>query len=77
MIPLRRPGHARVRFLASVTSETEARVALAAGADVIDCKDPASCALGRLAPATVRAIRVGPAVRSAVSATIGDLACDP
>jgi len=63
----------RPRFLASVTSAEEALTAAAAGAEIIDCKNPAAGALGALALPTVRAIvaAVGRAVP--VSATVGDL----
>jgi uncharacterized protein (UPF0264 family) len=67
----------RPRFLASVTSAEEARTAVAAGAEIIDCKNPSAGALGALPAETVRAITgaVGHAVP--VSATIGDLPADP
>ncbi len=67
----------RPRFLASVTSAPEALTALAAGAEIIDGKNPAEGALGALPHATVRAIveAVGHAVP--VSATIGDLPAIP
>ncbi len=63
-------------FLASVTSADEAEIALQGGADIIDCKDPASGALGALSLETVRDIvgRVGG--RASVSATVGDLPSD-
>lgn len=67
----------RPRFLASVTSAEEARTAVTAGAEIIDCKNPSAGALGALPAETVRAIVdvVGHAVP--VSATIGDLPVDP
>jgi uncharacterized protein (UPF0264 family) len=67
----------RPRFLASVTSTPEALTALAAGAEIIDAKNPAEGALGALPHATVRAIveAVGHAVP--VSATIGDVPAVP
>jgi uncharacterized protein (UPF0264 family) len=67
----------RPAFLASVTSADEAHVALSAGADVIDCKDPSTGALGALPAHLIRDIvaRVGSKV--CVSATIGDLPSDP
>lgn len=67
----------RPAFLASVTSADEAHVALSAGADIIDCKDPSAGALGALPTHLVREIvaRVGSKV--CVSATIGDLPSDP
>ena len=66
-----------VRFLASVSSESEAAVAALGGADIVDCKNPASGALGALPVATVRAIRAAVPRDIPVSATIGDLACEP
>jgi uncharacterized protein (UPF0264 family) len=67
----------RPRFLASVMSAPEALTALAAGAEIIDGKNPAAGALGALPHATVRAIveAVGHVVP--VSATIGDLPAIP
>ena len=67
----------RPRFLASVTSAPEALTALAAGAEIIDAKNPAEGALGALPHEIVRAIveAVGHAVP--VSATIGDLPAIP
>ncbi|MET1045636.1 MAG: (5-formylfuran-3-yl)methyl phosphate synthase [Hyphomicrobium sp.] len=64
-------------FLASVTNAGEADIAVAGGADIIDCKDPASGALGALGSDTVREIveRIGG--RLAVSATVGDLPSVP
>jgi uncharacterized protein (UPF0264 family) len=67
----------RPRFLASVTDAAEALTALAAGADIIDCKNPADGALGALPHVTVQAIVDAVAHRVPVSATVGDLAPDP
>jgi uncharacterized protein (UPF0264 family) len=69
-MPTGSPG--RPRFLASVTSVPEALIAVAAGAEIIDGKNPAEGALGALPHATVRSIveAVGHAVP--VSATVGD-----
>ncbi|HEY0145489.1 MAG TPA: (5-formylfuran-3-yl)methyl phosphate synthase [Methylovirgula sp.] len=64
-------------FLASVTNADEAEAALAGGADIIDCKDPASGALGALGADTVRDIVARIGGRLAVSATVGDLPSDP
>lgn len=69
----------KVRFLASVTSLDETVVAMAAGADLIDCKDPASGALGALPPAVVREIASSLAhsmSHARLSATVGDLPAD-
>jgi uncharacterized protein (UPF0264 family) len=67
----------KTRFLASVTTVDEALLAVAGGADIIDCKDPGQGALGALPVATVAAIRAAVPRRIPVSATIGDLAADP
>lgn len=67
----------RPRFLASVMSVAEALTAVAAGAEIIDCKNPAAGALGALPAQTVRAIVEAVAGRVPVSATIGDLAPRP
>ncbi len=64
-------------FLASVRSESEARLCASLGADIIDAKDPATGALGALADADVRAIRASVPAHIPVSATIGDLPADP
>lgn len=66
-----------VRLLASVTSEAEARLAAAEGADLIDCKDPATGALGALPCAIVARIRDAVPAHVPVSATIGDLPAEP
>jgi len=57
-------------LLASVLSSAEAAVALAGGADVIDCKDPARGALGALSLAEVAAIVAEVAGRKPVSAVV-------
>lgn len=64
-------------LLASVTSPQEARLALSAGASVIDCKDPSMGALGALPAATIEAIVEATGGRVLVSATTGDLPSDP
>jgi (5-formylfuran-3-yl)methyl phosphate synthase len=73
------PGGRRhhVRFLASVRDTGEAQLALSAGADVIDCKEPSRGALGALALDTVRAIRSAVPRHMPLSATVGDLVPDP
>ena len=60
-------------FLASVRDVAEAEIALLAGADIIDLKDPAQGALGAVDPATARSVVDVIAGRVPVSATIGDL----
>jgi uncharacterized protein (UPF0264 family) len=52
-------------------------VVLAGGADIIDAKEPASGALGRVEAAALRAILRGVDGRLPVSATIGDVALEP
>lgn len=64
----------RVRFLASVTSVEEARIAVAAGADLIDCKAPSQGALGALPLSLVARIRMVVGTAIPVSATVGDRA---
>lgn len=61
-----------VRLLVSVRDATEARLALRAGADLIDAKDPERGALGALPPDTVRAIVAAVAGRAVTSAVAGD-----
>jgi dihydroneopterin aldolase len=65
------------RMLASVSSQGEAEVALAGGADIIDLKDPARGALGALPEPRVRTIVDHVRRRRPVSATVGDLPMDP
>ncbi|HEY8128728.1 MAG TPA: (5-formylfuran-3-yl)methyl phosphate synthase [Hyphomicrobium sp.] len=67
----------RPAFLASVINADEADIALEGGADIIDCKDPASGALGALPTTTVREIVERVRRRLPVSATVGDLPSDP
>jgi uncharacterized protein (UPF0264 family) len=67
----------RVRMLASVRSAEEALVALQAGADLIDAKEPSDGVLGAVSPATLRAIVAATGGRRPVSATVGDLPADP
>jgi uncharacterized protein (UPF0264 family) len=74
-MPAGNPG--RPLFLASVVSAAEATAALAAGAEIIDCKNPSAGALGALPGETVRAIVKTVAGRVPVSATVGDLPPDP
>lgn len=61
------------QMLASVTHPEEALLALAGGADIIDCKDPGNGALGALPADMVEAIIDAVAGRRPVSATVGDL----
>ncbi|MGH8565547.1 MAG: (5-formylfuran-3-yl)methyl phosphate synthase [Gammaproteobacteria bacterium] len=64
-------------FLASVASVQEARVVMAAGADVVDLKAPARGVLGALPVALVRETVGFVAGRRTVSAATGDLPPDP
>ena len=63
------------RFLASVRNADEASLAIAGGADIIDCKEPACGALGALPLETIAEIVRGVAGVCPVSATIGDVPC--
>jgi dihydroneopterin aldolase len=64
-------------FLASVRDASEAELALSAGADLIDLKDPSQGALGALATDTVAECVQAIAGRAPVSATVGDLPMQP
>lgn len=59
-------------FLASVRNAPEACEAFAAGADVIDCKDPSAGALGRLNLDEIVSVVEAVGSLAPVSATIGD-----
>src|SRR5262245_15511290 len=61
-----------MRLLVSVVDAAEARVAAAAGADIIDVKDPSRGALGEAAPYVVRAVREATPSLLPVSAALGD-----
>jgi (5-formylfuran-3-yl)methyl phosphate synthase len=61
------------QFLASVRDAAEAEIALRAGADIIDVKEPGTGALGAVDRPATRAIVKAVAGRVPVSATIGDL----
>ena len=64
-------------MLASVTSVEEALIALDAGVDIIDLKNPVAGALGALKLTLVRKIVLAMNHRSILSATIGDLPMSP
>lgn len=68
---------AQTRFLASVTSLDEARLAARHGADIIDLKNPAAGALGALEAGTIAGIVAGLRGRQLLSATIGDMPLVP
>lgn len=60
------------RLLVSVSDAAEARLALAAGAGLIDAKDPRAGALGALDAAVIGEIRDAVAGRATVTAVTGD-----
>jgi uncharacterized protein (UPF0264 family) len=60
-------------FLASVRDAAEAELALGAGADIIDLKDPVNGTLGALHPRAIASCVRAAAGRAPLSATIGDL----
>jgi uncharacterized protein (UPF0264 family) len=62
-----------VRLLVSVVDAGEARAAAAAGADIIDVKNPAEGSLGAPSPAVIAAIRAAVPAALPVSAAIGDM----
>lgn len=64
-------------LLASVTNLPEARLALEAGADIIDLKAPQAGALGALSLNTIRNIVAELGRCRPLSATIGDLPMEP
>jgi uncharacterized protein (UPF0264 family) len=61
-----------MRLLVSVTDVGEARTALAAGADIIDAKNPRRGSLGAVTPRTLRAIVGAVRAHRPVSAALGD-----
>lgn len=65
-----------LRLLASVTTPQEALVAVLAGADIVDAKDPQQGALGALDSERLRAIRTVVPTTVALSATTGDISVD-
>jgi (5-formylfuran-3-yl)methyl phosphate synthase len=62
-----------MKLLVSVVDAGEARAAAAAGADIIDVKNPAEGSLGAPAPAVIAAIRAAVPAALPVSAAIGDM----
>jgi (5-formylfuran-3-yl)methyl phosphate synthase len=64
-------------FLASVNCLEEADIALQAGADVIDLKEPARGVLGAVPVSTLRTVVKFIAGQRLMSATVGDLPSDP
>lgn len=65
------------RMLASVTGPEEAEIVLAAGADLVDLKDPSRGALGAQPVSVVRETVAAVAGRRPVSAVTGDLPMQP
>src|SRR5919108_1770367 len=61
-----------MRLLVSVAEPSEARAALAGGADVVDAKDPRVGALGAVRADVLRAVREAVGARRPVSAALGD-----
>jgi uncharacterized protein (UPF0264 family) len=61
------------KLLVSVRNATEAEVALAGGADLIDVKEPARGPLGAADAATIRAVADQVAERAPISAALGEL----
>jgi uncharacterized protein (UPF0264 family) len=62
-----------MRLLVTVVDADEARGAAAAGADIVDVKNPAEGSLGAPAPAVIAAVRAAVPARLPVSAAIGDM----
>jgi uncharacterized protein (UPF0264 family) len=62
-----------VRLLVSVVDAGEARDAAAAGADIVDVKNPAEGSLGAPSPAAIADIRAAVPAALPVSAAIGDM----
>ena len=62
-----------MKLLVSVMDADEARAAAAAGADIVDVKNPGEGSLGAPAPAVIAAVRAAVPVALPVSAAIGDM----
>jgi (5-formylfuran-3-yl)methyl phosphate synthase len=62
-----------MRLLVSVVNAAEAREAAAAGADIIDVKNPAEGSLGAPSPSVIADIRAAVPAAVPVSAAIGDM----
>ena len=69
----RRPRGAVMRLLVSVVDAGEARAAAAAGADIVDVKNPAEGSLGAPSPSVIAGIRAAVPAELPVSAAIGDM----
>jgi uncharacterized protein (UPF0264 family) len=62
-----------MRLLVSVVDADEARVAAAAGADIVDVKNPGEGSLGAPSPAVIEGVRAAVPTGLPVSAAIGDM----
>ena len=62
-----------MRLLVSVTEADEARVAVEAGVDIVDVKNPAEGSLGAASPGVIARVRAVVPPERPVSAAIGDL----
>jgi uncharacterized protein (UPF0264 family) len=62
-----------MRLLVSVVDPDEAREAAAAGADIVDVKNPAEGSLGAPSPAVIEGVRAAVPPQLPVSAAIGDM----
>ena len=62
-----------LRLLVSVVDAVEAREAAAAGADIVDVKNPAEGSLGAPSPSVIAAVRAAVPAELPVSAAIGDM----
>jgi uncharacterized protein (UPF0264 family) len=62
-----------MRLLVSVVDASEARATAAAGADIVDVKNPAEGSLGAPSPALIEGVRAAVAAELPVSAAIGDM----
>src|SRR5213078_1892304 len=68
-----RPRRAVMKLLVSVVDVGEARAAAAAGADIVDVKNPAEGSLGAPSPAVIAGVRAAVPRELPVSAAIGDM----
>jgi len=62
-----------MRLLVSVVDVDEARAAAAAGADIVDVKNPAEGSLGAPSPVVIESVRAALPTELPVSAAIGDM----
>jgi uncharacterized protein (UPF0264 family) len=62
-----------MRLLVSVVDIAEARAAAAAGADIVDVKNPGEGSLGAPSPAVIEGVRAAVPAELPVSAAIGDM----